>query len=254
MSQSKRNPIDIDRDSDPAWKGLCRMGGVSALLQLVCVLVTPIVVFTVGAEPGTAGEYFTLLQNNRLLGLVRMDFPSMISVALYSLTLFGLYAALWRKHGAYMALATALGFAGIVLWLGTHSAFSMLSLSDQYAAATTDLQRSQLLAAGQAVIASDMWHSTGAVMGGIFMQSALTIMSILMLRDNVFSKATAWVGILTHGLDLAHVLFMIFAPMIGVYLIIAASPLYPIWFILVARRLFQLSMERARTPVPNEAG
>jgi hypothetical protein len=222
------------------WKMLCKAGGVAALLQLLCSLVTMVVVFGVGGEPTTVEQYFDLLQNHHLLGLLRLDFASVLTMGLYPLTVFGLYAALKPTRPAGIALALAFVFAGAVLWLGSHSAFSMLSLSDQYAAAATDLQRSQLLAAGQAVIASDMWHSTGAFMSGIFLQGATTYISILMLNGKVFSKATAWVGLLNHGLDLAHVLAMVFLPLVGPWLMILAGPLYPLWFFLIGRRLLQL--------------
>lgn len=254
MSRVQQTHNQDPETSDSGWQGLCRIGGISALLQLVCSLITMVVLTAVGGEPGTAEEYFTLLQEDRLLGLVRMDFPSMISVALYSLTLLGLFAALRRRQAAYMALAAALGLVGIVLWLGSHSAFSMLTLSNQYAAAASDLERSQLLAAGQAVIASDMWHSTAAAMSGIFLQGALTIASVLMLRSSVFGRATAWVGIIAHGLDLAHILMLIFGQGIGFYLMWVAGPLYPVWFILIARRLLQLSTVREGASAPSTAG
>jgi hypothetical protein len=222
------------------WKKLCKIGGIAALLQLACCMVTMLVVFTLGGEPATAEEYFNLLGSNRLMGLLRMDFPSILNVSLYTLTLFGLYAALRSKHTGLLALSVGLGFAGILLWLSQHSVLSMLSLSDQYAAATTGLQRSQLLAAGQAVISSDMWHSTGAFVSGVFLQGALTLISLLMLRSGVFSKAVAWMGILVHGLDLLHVLIMPFAPALGAWLLIVFGTLYPVWFGLVGRRLLQL--------------
>jgi hypothetical protein len=222
------------------WQLLCKVGGVAALLQLVCSLVTIVIVFGAGGEPSTAEQYFDLLQDHRLLGLIRLDFASVLNVGLYPLTAFGLYAALRRARPAGMALALALVITGAVLWLGSHSALSMISLSDQYAAATSELQRSQLLAAGQAVIASDMWHTTGAFMSGIFLQGATTFISILMLRGMVFSKAIAWVGILDHGLDLAHVVLMVFVPLVGQWLMIVAGPLYPVWFFMVGRRLLQL--------------
>ena len=71
---------------------------MAALLQLVCGLITMVVVFGVGPEPATAQEYFDLLQNNRLAGLIRMDFASVLTMGLYPLTLFGLYAALKRDQ------------------------------------------------------------------------------------------------------------------------------------------------------------
>jgi len=240
LSESNQSGSDTDT-SDSAWKSLCRIGGVAALVSAVCSLITVIVGITLGWEPSTANEYFTVLQNDRIVGILRLDFPSVINVVQYYLIFFGFYAAFRRANGAYAALATALAFVGVTLWLATHSAFSMISLSDQYAAATTDAQRSQLLAAGMAVIASDMWHSTGALIGGILLQSATVLISVVMLRNKIFSKVTAYVGILTHGLDLAHIIIGIFAPGVGVILMAIAGPLYVIWFPLVGRRLLQLA-------------
>ncbi len=222
------------------WKMLCRIGGASALLQLACSLVTMVVVFGMGGEPATVEQYFDLLSHHRLMGLIRMDFASVLNVGLYPLTVFGLYAALKRTRPASIALALILVCLGTVLWLGSHSAFSMISLSDQYAAAATEAERSGLLAAGRAIIAADMWHTTGAFMSGVFLQGATTWVSILMLRGGIFSRTTAWVGLLVHGLDLAHVLLMPFLPLVGPWPMIVAGPLYPLWFFLVGRRLFQL--------------
>jgi hypothetical protein len=80
-------------------------------------------------------------------------------------------------------------------------------------------------------------------MSGIFLQGATTLISFLMLRSRVFSKATAWVGILAHGFDLAHILFIVFVPLIGQWLMVIAGPLYPVWFFMVGRRLLQLGKE-----------
>jgi hypothetical protein len=58
-----------------------------------------------------------------------------------------------RLNGASIALAATFGFVGIAVYFASNQAFSMLSLSDQYAAATTDAQRSMLLSAGEALLA-----------------------------------------------------------------------------------------------------
>jgi hypothetical protein len=241
MVQAKMNQTTIPDIVHNDWNGILKSGGIAAFLQLVCVILTMLVVFTTGGEPTSAVEYFSLLGNNRLIGLVRSDIPSIATIALYTLTLFGLYAALRHQHPGGMALTTALGFAGVILWLGSHSLLSMLSLSDQYAAAINETQRSQLLAAGEAVIASDMWHSTGSFISGIFLQGSTTLISILMLKSNVFSRGTAWVGILAHGIDLVHVILMVFIPALGAILMAVAGPLYPFWFFMVGRRLIQLA-------------
>ncbi len=66
----------------------------------------------------------------------------------------------------------------------TESTFSLLHLGDRYADAATDAQRAQFLAAGEAVIASDMWNSSSAYMAGILLQGAGVIISVIMLRSN----------------------------------------------------------------------
>jgi len=61
-----------------------------------------------------------------------------------------------------------------------------------------------LLAAGEAIFASDVWNGTGATIGGILIQVAATLISIAMLSSKSFGKSTAYVGVTTYGLDLAH--------------------------------------------------
>jgi hypothetical protein len=89
-----------------------------------------------------------------------------------------------------------------------------------------------------------MWHGTGAVIGAILLQSGAVLISVVMLRSTVFGKAIAWVGIVTHGLDLAHIVLGLFLPVAGVVLMAVAGPLYLVWFPLVGRRLVQLGDRR----------
>jgi hypothetical protein len=62
-----------------------------------------------------------------------------------------------------------------------------------------------------------------------------------MLRGGVFGKATAWLGIVMHALDLAHILGGLFLPAAGVILMAIAGPMYPIWLYLVGRRMLKLA-------------
>jgi hypothetical protein len=139
-----------------------------------------------------------------------------------------------------------LAFAGLTLFLAAPSALSMASLTDKYVAASTEAARAQFLAAGEAVMASDIWHGTSAMIGGALMQVGAVLICVVMLRDGVFGRITAWIGIAMYGLDLMHVFAMIWQPAAGVVLMAIAGPLYPVWFFLVGRRLVRLSAE---TPV-----
>ena len=232
---------------ESAWKGLCKIGGVAALILVVYSIVTMVVLIVLGGQPSTAEQTFTVIQDNRLVGLLRLDLLTVIVMPLYYLLYTGIYVALRRTNGAYAVLATALAFTGVTLFLATPSVFSMVYLSDQYAVASTEAQKALFLAAGEATIASDMWHGTGAIVGGILLQSAGVLISIVMLQSKVFSRVTAYVGILTHGLDLAHILIGLFVPAVGVILMAVAGPLYLLWFPLVGRRLYQFGRVEEKT-------
>jgi hypothetical protein len=133
-----------------------------------------------------------------------------------------------------MAIALTAGLVGIAAYFASTTAFEMLSLSDQYAAATTEAQRSMFLAAGQAMLA--IWQGTAFDVGYVLEGVALLIIAIVMLRNTLFSKKTAYVGILLGVMSLVP-------PTAGtIGLLFALGSLVPleIWDILIARRLFQL--------------
>jgi hypothetical protein len=197
------------------------------------------VVSTLGAEPATAAEYFRVLGDDRLVGLIRLDFTTLLLLSLFPFTTLGIYAALRRSNQAYAVLATIIILAGMMLGLANHSAFSMIHLSDQFAAATSLAQQEQLLAAGEAVIASDMWNSTAGFLAGIFMQGAFVFISVVMLRSKEFSRWTAYTGILANGLDLAHVFIGLFLPSLAVILLSVGGLFYLVWFPLLARDLIK---------------
>lgn len=217
------------------------MGGVAAWVLLAYSLATMAILFVAGGQPSTAEEAFRMLQENRLVGLLRLDVLSILLMPLYYVLFLSLYAALHRPGGVTVTLATLLVFAGVTLFLATPSAFSWLSLNDRFAAAGSEAQKTQLIAAGEAILASDMWHGSGAMIGGILLQTGTLLISVAMLWSSAFGKFTAWVGIVTHGLDLAHTLVIFASPSIGNMLMWVAGPLYLLWFPLVAWRLFRLA-------------
>ena len=225
---------------DDGWRSACRIGGSAALVSLLASLATMVVLFTVGGPPETAEETFTVLRDSRLEGLFRLELLTLFNVGAYYLWFFGLYAALKRTDDAFSALATLLAFAGVTRVLASHPRGSLITHSDRWAAAATEVQRQQLLAAGEALMAGDMWHSTGAAFGGLIIECGAILISLVMLQSTIFSRTTAWVGLATHGLDLTQILLGIFVPAAKVAIMMVAGPLYLVWFFLVGRRLLQL--------------
>jgi len=227
----------------PEIKSLCKAGGIASFVFILYSLITMVILSVFGGQPSTAIESFTLLQTNRILGLLRMDLLTVIFIPLYFLIFLGIFLALNGKDNAWSIIALISVFVGVTLLLATPSVFSLMNLSDKYAMATTETQRSQLIAAGEAILASDMWHGTGAIIGGFLIQISALIFSFVMLRGKVFNKFTAYVGIITHGLDFAHLIFLLVIPTIGITLMAIAGTLYLLWFPLIGVRLIQIGKE-----------
>src|SRR3712207_1519303 len=137
------------------WRLLYRAGGAAALITAVLIPLQ-IVVFVAWPPPlgGPVIDWFTLFQDNRLLGLLSLDLLLMVDYVLLVPIVLALYVALRRTSGSFMAVATALHFVTIAAYFASNTAFEMLSLRDGYAAATTDAQRATYLAAGQAMLAT----------------------------------------------------------------------------------------------------
>ena len=138
-----QKPVDASRaeSTEFAWKPLYRVGGAAALIVVLLYLIQ-IIVLVVSPPPDTVIGYFTLFHRNALLGLLDLDLLSIADYALFVPLFLALYIALRRVSPSFMAIATALGLVGIATYFASNTAFEMLSLSNQYAAATTDAQRS----------------------------------------------------------------------------------------------------------------
>jgi hypothetical protein len=241
---------DHEQDIQDEWDdsgALCRVGGVAALLLILYSLAMMIQMIVLGGQPASAAQAFDLLQHHRVVGLLRLDLPTVAVLPLYYLLFLGLFAALRKSDHATALLSTLLTFVGVTLVLATPTALSMLSLSDKFAGASSDSVRNQMLAAGEAIMAADLWHSTGAILGGVLLQCGAVLISVAMLRGNVFSRTTAWLGIVMHGLDLAHIVGGLYLPVSGAILLAIAGPLYPVWFFLVGARLLRLASSKNRS-------
>jgi hypothetical protein len=257
------DPVTNAESSDSDWKSLYRVGGVAALTAGVLFrrnIAAEIGLFSEYKSPITVSNWFVLLQSNRLLGLSYLNIFDIVNYALVGLMFLALYAVLRRTNKSYMAIATTLVFLGIAVYFASNTAFSMLSLSEQYAAATTDTQRTKLLAAGDAMLAINRFSDpgshpgTGGYISLLLIAVAGMITSVVMLQSDVFNRATAYVGILASAFDLAYCIAFVFVPIVdsellAICFIPAAGLFLMIWHIMVGWRLCQLGrLERKTLP------
>lgn len=231
---------DQTLDNNPA-RCIFRIGGLICILLFLYSVSTLVIMSLIGGPPETVQQCFEMLKENKFLGLLRLDLLTFIFMPLYYLLFYAFFVALNKTASYLVAISTILVFAGLTLFLATPSVFSLLHLSEKFLSAASDSEKNQLLAAGEAIIASDIWHGTGPKIGGLLLQTGALLISVSMLKGNVFNRATAVTGIATHGLDLLHVIIGFIIPAIANYVMFIAGPLYFLWFPLVGIRFFRLS-------------
>jgi hypothetical protein len=235
--------------ADSAYKGLYKLGGVTALIVVVLIL-GEVIGHVFYPQPNTINDWFTLFQSNRIIGFLDFWGLEVPMYAMYVMVFLALYVVLRKAEPGLMAIAMTFALLGIGIFLATNNPFSMLSLSNQYAAATTNAQRSTFLAAGQAVLANTNQRAVGGFNMGLFLVSvAGLIVSSVMLQSKSFSRSTAYVGILAHALSLADYLRQALTPSatVALLVILPYTLFLVIWFALVGRRLFQLGRLEGKT-------
>lgn len=126
----------------------------------------------------------------------------------------------------------------VVLFLVSREAtFTMMSMSGKYFAAANDAEKTQWLAAGRTLLEvyNGSCFDMSYVLGGI----VTLILSIVMLKSKIFSKATAIIGIVMS-------VFMLVPPTVGPFgLFMSMLSLIPtmIWLMLVGRGFIKLAKE-----------
>lgn len=229
---SQLNQVTNNNTTDSRWHWLFRVAGISALVTPV-LIVAQMIVYILWPPPNTAIDYFSLFQDNALLGFLALDLLYVVDNILLIPILLALYLALRKTNESFMVIGTALGFVGIAALFASNPAASMHFLSGRYAVASTDVQRSLLLAAGEAMLAvySGTAYHVSLILGSV----ALIIISVVMLQSKIFSKATAYMGILANVLALG-----LYVPKVGIYILFFSVVFLLVWYILITPRLFRL--------------
>jgi hypothetical protein len=227
------------------WTGLYKLGAVTSLLILCTAMLEIVITFLPGgyASAETVVDWFNLLQGNWFLGLRNLGLLNVVMTAFSIPMFFALCMAHWKVHSKSSALALIVSFIGISVFYATNRAFAMLDLSTQYAVANTDAQRAVLEDAGQALLAVGQSHTPGTFIGFCLSEIAGILISVVMLRGGIFSKLSAWAGILGFGMLWVYEICQSFIPEASSFALIFAmigGMLNLLWYGLIAHRLFKM--------------
>jgi len=229
------------------WQSIYRIGGVFTIIALIGIVLDVIVGSATGgnlsALPQTAIDRFAQFQETPLLGLYNLDLLNIANQMLLIPAYFALYAVHRKGNDAYALLALIIFLMGTTIFVTTNTALPMLELSNKYAVATTESQKTLLAAAGEAMLARGAHGSLGVFISFLLPNVAGLVMSLAMLTAKVFNKITSYMGIAGSALILLYIVLVTFAPGIKDMATAFAMPgglLLMTWMIMFTIRLFQL--------------
>jgi hypothetical protein len=223
--------------SASAWNWLYKLGGAAAMVSVIIIPIT-IAVYFIWPPPETAAGHFEAIQDSLFVGLLGMDLLYLLGNIILIPTWLALYIALRRTNESLTAVALTLGLMGTISLIAGRPIVEMVSLSKQYAAAGTELEQMSYLAAGEAMMA--LYHGAAFNAHYLLGTIGLLIFSAVMLQSDVFVRRTAIIGIAANIITLGF-----YIPVIGVYISLFSVFFYFAWYLLIARRLWQLGQAEA---------
>lgn len=241
MTASTPAPSAAVGRPDPSWRSLYRVGGWSGMVIVVPYLVA-IALISMAPPPLTASGAETLeyVASHRWLYIVEQVLwvaPGVLAMVVF----LALTAALWRLDNSFAAVA---GLIGASAWALTFAlptsgggALALVSLGDQYAAATTAEQRTAFATAAEGYLAEN--NTPSAV--GVLTTVGILLISLVMIKG-VFPRWVAYLGVVTGAIGIVSETLR---PLLG-----AGYSVYGVllltWFLAVGATLHRLGRADSR--------
>jgi len=221
------------------YSRLYLIGAVSSMLQLTIIISYIFVTIMIGPRITSAEEFFIAHQSNFWPSLLRIDLMMMLLVGMYLGNFPALLVSLWSIRPLTTIFAFGFTAIAVVLSFAGESTFAMLHLGKKYGEAITEIERSQIVSAGEAILSGGWWNSTGSYITGFLLQTSGIMISVVMLNSTHFGKTTAVAGIIGNSFDLIQHLVSPFLPGITAYLSFGMIG-YLVWYPMLGVDLFRM--------------
>jgi hypothetical protein len=227
------------------WKYIYRVGAIcvisAALVMIAEILLT---LLPDGARvKSTLPELFELYDRNWFMAMRYMGLMNIFATTLMIPFFFSLYGIHRETHNVYGALLLMIYIAGYTIFMADNSSFALLELSRKYEAATSEIVKSSLLSAGEAMFAKGASHTPGTFPGFFIGELASILFCVIMLNGRIFTRITAVIGlagfsflflfeVCSSFIPSLYDVSMIFAMLGGISIII--------WYVMVGLKLFKV--------------
>ena len=232
-----------------SWKRIYKFGAVAAFIAMSANLADIILGFggtnmvTYGTK--SAVEWFAVYQDSWFRGVHALGILNIVYMVAMLPVYFALFGAHFEKQAIAAGLTLIVFLTAMSMYISNNAAIPLLVLSGKYSLAATDLQRTILVAAGEAVLSRGEDFTAGSFVPLFLSGLAAICISIIMLRGGIFGKVNAWIGIVGFTFLSLFTIIATFVPALysfAFYFLGSIGGLLALfWFALVARRFFQLA-------------
>lgn len=218
--------------------------GIVILLTLTDIIAGSITGGDLTSIPPSAEEKFLQLNENTILGLYNLDLLNLVVSVVMIPAILALCLALRNDNEPGTLLGLVIFITGTTIFISNNAALPMLDLSRKYFAAISPDEQVMIAAAGEALIAKGAHGSPGVFPGFVLITISELVISVVMLRGLIFSRATALFGIIGTTLLILYLVLVTFWPAAKENAVMFAAPggiSSLIWMILFTGRLFRLA-------------
>lgn len=226
-----------DLVTDIKLKKYLRMLGFLSV-ALFAIIPFQAAVFFISPPPTTVIQYFELFQKNAFLGFLDLDLSLTVDNLLFILMYVGLYFLLKESNRVLVTIALIFAIISVTLYVISREVlFDMLNLSDQYSIATSETEKNTLVTVGQTMLT--IYNGTCFNISYFLSGVTISLFSVAMLKSNIFTRLTGWLGLLMGVL-------MLVPPTFGkagfILSFLSLIPLMP-WLVVIAIRFFKLGRQ-----------
>lgn len=213
------------------WRQLYKIGVWAAYLSIAMMLISAAAFFIWPTFPDNILE---IIIGSKFAGLISLDFLYLVgnffAVPIYLV----LFVTLFKTNKSLSVLALTFGFIGFMALINARPIMESLQIANQYQVAGSAVQKERILASFNALL--EYYHGTSFTIHYAIGTLSLLLSSIVMLKSEIYSKSTAYIGIAT-----CIFTFSYYVPVIGTYLSLVSVIGYAIWWVKLGRIFSRLS-------------
>ncbi|MBN2350426.1 MAG: hypothetical protein JXJ22_16435 [Bacteroidales bacterium] len=180
------------------WKLFYKIGAISVFLSVLVMLTE---IFLTALPDGARAELtieqlFDMYNRNWFMAMRYMGLINIIASTLMLPVFFSLYGLYRYNLKVFASFSLILSFVGYVIFMADNASFACLGLAEKYFKEVSDINKTILLAAGEALFAKGASHTPGTFPGFLIGEIAGIFFSIIMLIGRVLKKSTGIIGLI----------------------------------------------------------